>query len=449
MIVIQQPACLFSKIIGEQEFKIHKKYRVLNFCTQVKCEDGTLFFNNLTKELLLLSETETKALKSANFQISSDFIVTLIKKWFLVSEDNDDIQLSLQVTQLAKQFTVKAKIDLYNIVTTTACNARCFYCFEAGVVTKSMTTRTALDVAEFILKNYNKKAVKINWFGGEPLCNVKVIDIISEALRKKNINYVSSMTTNGYLFNDAMLLRAVDLWNLKTVQITLDGMQNTYNRVKNYIGGDDNPFLQVIDNVKELLGNGISVIIRLNVDEYNIKEIYELVNYLNTLYGGTKGFTIYAHILFEQSGHIKTTKTEAQRELITREFLSLKTYIEELGLWAKTTSLSNNIKTAFCLADNKSGVLISPEGKIGRCERHVDDEFDGDIYTNPTIDTWNEYWNPTDDCEFCTLFPSCLRLKKCPNCKQECFEYERKIQLHDLKKQIIARYKKYLNNQED
>ena len=32
----------------------------------------------------------------------------------------------------------------------------------------------------------------------------------------------------------------------------------------------------------------------------DIKEIYELVNYLNTLYGGTKRFTIYAHILFEQ-----------------------------------------------------------------------------------------------------------------------------------------------------
>lgn len=446
MIIIQQQANLFSKIIGEQEIKIHKKYRVLNFCIQVKCESGTLFFNNLTKELLLLSETETKALKSANFQVSSDFIVTLIKKWFLVSEEHDDVKLSLQVTQLAKHFTPKTKLRLYNIVTTTACNARCFYCFEAGVVAKSMTAKTASDVSKFILKNYNGKDVKINWFGGEPLCNVKVIDIISEILHNNNINYRSAMTTNGYLFNDDMLLRAVNLWNLKTVQITLDGMRDTYNRVKNYINGVEDPFSQVINNVKKILKNDISVIIRLNVDEYNINEIYELVNYLNTLYGGSNGFTIYAHILFEQTGHIKTIKTEDQRELITSEFLSLKTYIEELGLWTKTASLSNNIKTTFCLADNENGVLISPEGKTGRCERHVDDEFDGDIYTNPTINTWNEYWSPINKCEFCALFPSCLRLKKCPNCEQECFKYEREVQLHDLEKQIIARYKKYLNN---
>jgi sulfatase maturation enzyme AslB (radical SAM superfamily) len=38
-------------------------------------------------------------------------------------------------------------INRYNILTTTGCNARCFYCFEEGVEIKTMSSRTAEQVA--------------------------------------------------------------------------------------------------------------------------------------------------------------------------------------------------------------------------------------------------------------------------------------------------------------
>ena len=62
----------------------------------------------------------------------------------------------------------------------------------------------------YILKvlsvNYIKKSAKDNsvtlrWFGGEPLCNSRAIDIICSELRKQGVVFTSSMVTNGYLFD--------------------------------------------------------------------------------------------------------------------------------------------------------------------------------------------------------------------------------------------------------
>ena len=81
---------------------------------------------------------------------------------------------------------------------------------------------------------YNGNIINITWFGGEPLLNVEIINYICEKLVENNIKFISSIITNGYLFNDKLVTMAGHKWNLSHAQISLDGTEPEYNRIKNY-----------------------------------------------------------------------------------------------------------------------------------------------------------------------------------------------------------------------
>ena len=141
----------------------------------------------MTKELLSLDAEEISSLDNEDYSVDDPIIVELIKKWFLVPVNYNEKKLSDQICALAKAVTLKPGINSCNIFTTTACNARCFYCFEAGAKKRTMTGETAISVADYIIDNCIDNKITLQWFGGEPLCNHKVIDIICNKLKEKNI----------------------------------------------------------------------------------------------------------------------------------------------------------------------------------------------------------------------------------------------------------------------
>lgn len=106
-------------------------------------------------------------------------------------------------------------ITNYVIFTTTDCNARCFYCYELGRSRIPMSVETAHKAADYISAHCGGENVSIQWFGGEPLFNKNIIDIISSDLAAKGVEYTSIMISNGYLFDDATVKQAVKLWKLK------------------------------------------------------------------------------------------------------------------------------------------------------------------------------------------------------------------------------------------
>jgi sulfatase maturation enzyme AslB (radical SAM superfamily) len=54
----------------------------------------------------------------------------------------------------------------------------------------------------------------LDWFGGEPLFNMDVIDLISSRVRAAGFNIMGSIVSNGYLFDDKVIQKAKDIWNL-------------------------------------------------------------------------------------------------------------------------------------------------------------------------------------------------------------------------------------------
>lgn len=450
MEIIVEKAKVFDLMIGEQKYDKNIKYRLMKYVF-LHAEKGKYFiYNNLTKELIRISEYEYCIVSNNIFDVDSYFIKELIKKWFYVPYNFKENKLCDQLRTITKQLGNHNEINTFDIFTTTYCNARCFYCFEAEAKKINMDIKIADDVADYIIKKNRGHNVIIQWFGGEPLCNHKVITQISKKLQENNIQFSSRMTTNAYLFNEELIKIAKDNWNLDRVQITLDGLENTYNKVKNYVSVKYNPFHHVIENINLLLKNEIIVRVRLNMDNYNSNELFKLVDYLYKRFGKNRLFSVYAKRIFENKGFYKSVRTDEANIELNKSFINLCNKIKDLGLNGKTL-LNNQIVISQCMADNFNTAMILPDGKLGYCEHHTDDDIYGDIYKDEKKGHWSEYISPEKKCLDCLAYPSCLRLKKCDTISARCDDIMQNASINTIKNSIYYTYEQFFKkrNTED
>ena len=434
---------LANTFLGKQTIDSNKSYRKLSFVQLVNLDDVTIAYNNLTKEMISLNDFEINLFQKENFSPNRENS-ELIENWFFVPVENNDLLLSDQLCEMAKLFKRTDYISNFVILPTTDCNARCFYCFEAGANKVNMNKQTALDIAEYIKKVSKGHKVVIRWFGGEPLYNVEAIDIICEKLRDFKIEYESFIVTNAFLFTPEMVSRAKELWNLTFAQITLDGTEKIYNRTKNYIDCDNlNPFQIVLCNIYELISNEIRVKIRLNMDKHNSKDLYELVDFLEKRYPEKKYLSISANLLFEDLGYYKIKHTDDERTKLNAEFFALEDYIETKG-FKSGSRLKNFIKTNACMSDDDTFVLISPLGDLGKCEHYVSEHFFGHIKSddidNNEISYWKQRREKFKECEKCVCYPTCFYSAGCNTHQKACDDFERENSKRKLIKRIKGSY---------
>lgn len=441
--------CIYKKtnyvdtILGKQSCFNEKRYRLLSFCVLKKCQSETLLYNNLTKKMVSLTDEEVEALNQLP-SYQNQTLSPLIEEWFLVPDDNDDLKLSDQIFATATLLNQKRGITSYTILTTTDCNARCFYCYEFGVARRNMTEQTARDIADYIEKHFEGNTVGLSWFGGEPLLNNKVIDIITNSLKEKNIIFLSRMTSNGYLFNSNLIEKAIKQWNLKEVQITLDGTEKVYNRVKAYIYKDgSNPFDIVLKNINELLMNKIRVNIRLNVTQENANDLNCLIDLLAEKFAGNKHLKVYSSLLFDYDG----ARPDAITNKLMEEYISLEKHLYDKSL---SKSSLDDFSSHFrgCMADSDSAVVIAPNGELGKCEHFSEGQnMFGSIYSDIKNTEVYNMWKKrtiTEACKTCVGYPGCGGLGKCPNFTGKCDLVEKRIMRFRLEIAMQNAYNEYL-----
>ena len=131
---------------------------------------------------------------------------------------------------------------------------------------------------------------------------------------------------------------------------------------------------------------------------------------------------------------------------MNQKYIKLCEYITKLGC-DKKSILDNKIKINHCMADSKNSVLISPEGKLGRCEHHFEDDFYGSVITDTPKEPWSEYYNYFEKCKNCAVFPVCFRLKNCPNITEECNEFLQMNKIFEIKRSMLHTADKILKSQ--
>ena len=427
---------LIERIIGRQKRADGQCYRLMTYVVQQPVTDGVLLYNTLTCSLVLLTPDEAADITALR---------ELIDRWFLVPQEHDDRKACREIREMAALLTPPDKaITTYTILPTTGCNARCFYCFEKGAKPVTMTAKTASKVVRYIGTHRGDEEVNIRWFGGEPLINVKVIDQICTELREQGVPFRSSMVSNGYLMDADMVERAKDLWQLQHVEITLDGMAQTYNRVKDYVYRGVNAFERVLENIGTLTAAGIHVDIRLNVDNHNIGEMAELVELLHQRFGANEHLLVFSHELYGERAPEDNAELFAQR-------MQLKQQIAACGYKGqRLLGLQRVIKLNQCMADDDESVLITPEGHLCKCEHFIDREFFGHIDSEERDEAilrkFKERRPDIEACATCFYYPQCILLTMCEidvGCTPE-YHQER---LHEIKESMKYEYERYLCNE--
>lgn len=406
------------------------KWSRYSFFTEI--DDGVLVFSLLSFSMVYFSDTVLSEVKSFEFNYSQNDIINLFRMRYLDADDKETIDGFIEKN---RKNSVK---ETYGIFTTRACNARCYYCFQDGMIKSFMNREIAEKTAEFIMQTHKNEDYRIHWFGGEPLVNTEAIDTVCTVLNSYEQKYHSTMSSNGYLFDRNLISRARKEWKLEKVQIPIDGTEEKYNSIKNYIDSSENPYKRVMNNIHMLLENGVNVSVRLNLSLVNARDMISLAEQLKDIRSVNKNISAYIHLLYEYDD--QTSETNKSTLLYYYNILNGILYDSDLY----RGELPNGFSSVCCMADSEKCFTVMPDGSIGKCEHHDEKLSVGNIYDGLTkiqlADSFKTH-ELNERCSSCMFYPICKILKICEI--RKCTILQTDTWKIDLKYSMLKLYKNW------
>lgn len=355
---------------------------------------------------------------------------------FLVDDETDEHE-QLKLLRVKTIEANKNNPSYYIICPTTSCNARCYYCFENGAVQKRMNTDTAEAVLKYILDNHDPDNLVIQWFGGEPLLEPRIISYICEGLKSNKVKFDSKIITNGFLLTDEIIHKALNDWNVKIIQITVDDLGEEYNRIKNYVYKKSDPFKIVTENIERCLIAGLNIRIRVNFNPLESDRAIRTANYLWDSFGKYENFFVYFAPIDSDDSKIPSITNEFAgsrahpliKLLEAQKNCSFGNYNEKES--NDNNAVENILKKYYlypiptsCYGGCESSLTIDSCGNIFGCHRYLGREeyasgnvFDGRCENEFSIKLSDPEINDSECCN-CNLLPICQG-----GCKYRAFEF--------------------------
>jgi radical SAM protein with 4Fe4S-binding SPASM domain len=398
-------------------FDSQRKYKYSVFNIRKGFGDVDIIWNTASEGIVVLNQEERQCLD--NFVISKNNInLELLRALFelgvLVFAEDEEFS---KVHFIRKRSATNTEnVKNFIILPTTQCNARCFYCFahEDTKTNRKMTIQTADEVLQYIYSQVKPNdEVVFRWFGGEPLMAVDIIDYIIDNFNKhfqNTVKYYSIITSNISLLNDELILKAINKWNLRKIQIPLDGFQSEHDKRKNYYQKDKNQYQLLLSNVEKLLEKGIYTIIRLNLDHQNVRNLDNLLNDLEK-------FKDYNHFFFHTiTLHTPANTNNLENYVRYSDFEEFYSYVygqlTERGFLKNINRILPRRTMSVCTAMLNNFVLINADGNLFRCDQEVHNQENsvgnckiGIIHNNNLLK-----WIDTDveeECKKCEFLPVC------------------------------------------
>lgn len=397
---------LVEQVLGRQPYHENVKYRPSVYTIMYSVEDGAVYLNTLTKQIVLIENSDPIDVA----------LFLLVREWFYVPVDTDETTMLYMTDRVISNVTSKQSrnniINSVIIFPTSDCNARCPYCYEQGCDRRSMSDQTAIDVADWISRQVaSTNRIRIRWFGGEPLYNTRAIDLITSRLKENGTRYRSFMISNGYLIDDPVVNKMLE-WNLRRIQITLDGLEDTHDSIK----GIDGCFNRVMSNIERVLNAGIAVNVRLGYSQENSDELYSLTDLLHERFGSYEKLSVYTRNEYENVCG-RGLLSETERETTYEGMYKLQDHINSYGFGHPVMRDFNEYITNHCMADSKTTVVINPDGGLSICEHYPDHIF-GTIYDEyKRNNRYDRYWSEPvldkEECKTCFYKPMCRKLAHC------------------------------------
>lgn len=360
-----------------------------------------LIYNTLYNSLVRLSEWEFA--KFSNPDDSEDELGNLFVENGLWVDDRTDERT--KYLACAEVYTLYAPRPLSITITTTLrCNARCAYCYEKGVDQTDIGFSAADKIINFI-KNHNKaNEVQLVWFGGEPLMNMSFMDLLCSRLNDEEIVFSSYIISNGSLLNKEIIKTKFRFWNIKNMQITLDGTEEVYKSIKKYRSPEEGEYYSILNSIRIAAEEGVFVNIRLNIGRANRNNILELVKELDAIFYRYNNVVFYPAFI---TGEKEPLSDEECVEYIKQLLLSMKN-IKKLTAGTKFYSLP---RMHACMNGDPQSFSIDVNGNVYSCEHYVgkpdhrigkiEDNFNGRDSRGMDV-------RFQDECQNCVFLPKCF-----------------------------------------
>ena len=262
-------------------------------------ENGYMLFCGNSNSFYLIEDENVPIIKNMidtgrEEGLPEDIRKEFVKSGVLLNESDEEFFNRLKFSSYLTRFS-KNHLAL-TIAPTMACNFKCVYCFEGERVQNFTMTEEVIDGLINFIKNRDCKFLNLAWYGGEPLCAWNKIVEINNRLKELNIPKISqSIVTNGSLLDEKKIQYFIDN-NIRQIQITLDGKEETHNQRRPMKNGE-NSYQSIITALDKLYkickekNEKLYVSIRINVDKSNMDVFHGLYTELNSKYENM--FNIY------------------------------------------------------------------------------------------------------------------------------------------------------------
>lgn len=167
-----------------------------------------------------------------------------------------------------------------NIWVTSFCNFSCKYCYESVDKPEAyMNHETAAQTMQFMenmIRQKNYDGLWINFHGGEPMLNAKIIKYIAGEMERRGYRLYTSMTTNGSVM-DPEICEYID-----ELTVSLDGDQAVHDRNRVTHSGKGT-YQLVIDNSLYYMKQANQSRLRMVVRSNNVCDLERSVRHLYDL----------------------------------------------------------------------------------------------------------------------------------------------------------------------
>lgn len=307
-------------------------------------------------------------------------IEELIKRGMIVEENTDELRILNNLIEKVRNSGPYS----FLFTVTLACNFRCVYCYEEKHPAR-MTWDVANRCVDFMVekvKETKQKDVRVIFYGGEPLLEFDLIKkILIESKRRlpNDVRISTGLVTNGSLLTEDVA-KFMKKFDCKYSQIPLDGLRETHNKRRPFASGEGS-FDAVVNGIKNAIENFDQLIIRVNVDKTNEKQIPEFLDWLKHNNMIKTGVRVYFGPV------TSTTKASEKYQSICipnyeygKKLIELTNIAQSKGI----TSYFNLPSLIYCRAYLKRNVAFSPKGDILPCLQRTHKEFIvGNVFNRP------------------------------------------------------------------
>lgn len=385
-------------------------YKASEFNYILPVDDQTLIYNTLYGSVIVMEPDEFSMYEALDGRRNRELQRVLLSQGLWLRKEIKERKLYLDIARQMKEYLAKGSIGL-TVLPTMKCNARCFYCFEKDSLKEDMTRETADKIIEYVCGKGIRR-VNISWFGGEPMVNYDMMQYLCDSLLIKGSSFSSTMVTNGYLLSsEETVEKLVRVLHIRSVQISLDGLHDTYRMRKNYKNACEDPFSQVIQNIHLLVKYKIKVSIRLNIDKNNIKEMEELCRFLAKEFAGVEQVIVYGEFIRDDAYKNRDIYvSEKERRMALERLLPI---LMDAGLYSDA-AVRKYPRIHSCMYDMPNSFVINPDGTICKCENECGEA----AYQTGSVNS-ADGWRSAEEnalpevshqkeCNTCVFFPLCF-----------------------------------------